>query len=423
MSKKPVIYWFRNDLRLHDNPALLHAIKSQLPVIPVFIFDDLWYKDPCELNFPRTGLHRKTFMAESLADLNMSVERAGNHLLVFSGNPVNILSRLFRFFDAEKIIAQKEYAFEEIRMEEELKAKTNLELVWGSILYQPDQVSFPPEKTPFYFTRFKNKVLQEPFMPEPVKTIRQIKNGWSGDIPKQLLPFDYTEWAGAKTHSVFRGGETAGLKRMKEYFDAGGPFHYSNTRNKFEGPDFSSQVSPWLANGALSPRSVFVELQRMEKQFPDKEEPVRTLSDQLIWRDYFRYLFLRYGKKLFTTKGLRKTEPDMYNDIDGFEQWRKGETGEPLIDALMHEIAETGYMSNRGRMLVSFYLSKEMKINWQWGAAWFESTLIDYDVCSNYGNWAYQSGRGTDGRVNRRFNLATQAKKFDPDGSFVKKWL
>jgi deoxyribodipyrimidine photo-lyase len=89
----------------------------------------------------------------------------------------------------------------------------------------------------------------------------------------------------------------------------------------------------------------------------------------------------------------------------------------------MQELKETGFMSNRGRMLVSFYLAKEMKVNWQWGAAWFESMLLDYDVCSNYGNWAYQSGRGTDSRVNRRFNLKNQTKKFDPDESYIRKWL
>ncbi|MFW6371761.1 MAG: FAD-binding domain-containing protein, partial [Bacteroidota bacterium] len=130
-----------------------------------------------------------------------------------------------------------------------------------------------------------------------------------------------------------------------------------------------------------------------------------------------------YGHKFFTEKGLRKTQLDMYNDHEAFELWRNGNTGQPLIDALMHELMETGFMSNRGRMLVSFYLSKEMKVNWQWGAAWFESALVDYDVYSNYGNWAYQSGRGTDSRVNRRFNLSTQAKKFDSNGAYVQKWL
>ncbi len=112
----------------------------------------------------------------------------------------------------------------------------------------------------------------------------------------------------------------------------------------------------------------------------------------------------------------------MYNDYEAFEMWKTGKTGQPIIDALMHELNETGFMSNRGRMLVSFYLAKELRVNWQWGAAWFESMLIDYDVYSNYGNWAYQSGRGTDSRVNRKFNLETQTKKFDPRGSFIQKW-
>jgi deoxyribodipyrimidine photo-lyase len=131
---------------------------------------------------------------------------------------------------------------------------------------------------------------------------------------------------------------------------------------------------------------------------------------------------MRYGDKLFWLKGLRVSEPTMYNDVETFNIWREGRTGQLLVDALMRELKATGFMSNRGRMLVSFYLSKELKVNWQWGAAWFEYLLVDFDVYSNYGNWAYQSGRGTDSRVNRRFNLKKQAEKFDPSGTFVSRW-
>ena len=113
----------------------------------------------------------------------------------------------------------------------------------------------------------------------------------------------------------------------------------------------------------------------------------------------------------------------MYNDHQAFQLWLEGKTGEPIIDALMRQLKNTGFISNRGRMLVAFYLAKEMKVNWQWGAAWFESMLVDYDVCSNYGNWGYQSGRGTDSRVNRRFNLKKQTEKFDPEGRLRERWL
>jgi deoxyribodipyrimidine photo-lyase len=163
-------------------------------------------------------------------------------------------------------------------------------------------------------------------------------------------------------------------------------------------------------------------LDEIKQAHPDQGESVQTLMEQLIWRDNFRYLFLRYGSKFFTTKGLRKSPPGMFDDREAFLRWKDGKTGQPLIDSLMRQLAITGFMSNRGRMLVSFFLAKEMKVNWQWGASWFESALLDYDVCSNYGNWAYQSGRGTDSRVNRRFNLEKQAAKFDPDGHFVEKW-
>ncbi|WP_291859436.1 FAD-binding domain-containing protein [Marinilabilia sp.] len=219
------------------------------------------------------------------------------------------------------------------------------------------------------------------------------------------------------------GGETIAIERMKEYINSGGAAHYSQTRNQFDGQNFSSQLGSWLANGSLSPRLLFEQLQKAQKTDPGNSQSFDTIKEQLIWRDNFRFLFLRYGDKFFTTKGLRRTPHGMYNDLEAFEMWRKGKTGQPIIDALMHQLRATGFMSNRGRMLVSFYLAKELKVNWQWGAAWFESKLLDYDVYNNYGNWAYQSGRGTDSRVNRKFNLATQTKKFDPKGAFIQKWI
>jgi deoxyribodipyrimidine photo-lyase len=112
----------------------------------------------------------------------------------------------------------------------------------------------------------------------------------------------------------------------------------------------------------------------------------------------------------------------MYNDLEAFNMWKDAKTKHPLIDALMTELRETGFMSNRGRMLAAYYLSKVLKVNWLWGAQWFESQLIDYDVCNNYGNWAYQSGTGTDSRINRSFNLEKQIQKFDPDRKFINRW-
>ncbi len=423
MSNSPIIYWFRNDLRLNDNTAFLKAVETARPIIPVFIIDDLWYDSINSSGFSRTGQKRKQFLAESLLDLKKSLNRLGNTLHIFKGDTVSVINELRKIIRAEKIMAQREFTWEEIEIEKKISAHGSLDLIWGSMLYQPDQIDFPTEKSPFYFTRFKNKVTEQPFIPSPLPTVKNIPAPADLVWPETLPFFNPGQFIQQRKETLFEGGESKGRKRMNEYITAGGPLHYSETRNNLEGENFSSKLGPWLANGSLSPRMFFAELMILKENNPEKAENINPLIQQLIWRDYFRYLFLRYGKKLFTVKGLRKTEPGMHNDLETFERWRKGKTGEPLIDSLMHELEETGFMSNRGRMLVSSYLCKDLKVNWQWGAAWFESALTDYDVCSNYGNWAYQSGRGTDSRVNRRFNLKTQAKKFDPKGEYVSKWL
>ncbi|PWD97903.1 DASH family cryptochrome [Marinilabilia rubra] len=421
MSQSPIIYWFRNDLRLHDNPALVTALETGHAVIPVFIFEDLWYNSDFYIGFPRTGDKRKQFLAESLLNLQRNLKERGSNLLILKGDTKEIIPKIAKHFNALKVVAQKEAAWEEISIERQVADKVQLDLIWGSMLYQPDQVDFPVEKSPFYYTKFKNKVLEHPFSPSPVSTPGKLFSPSGNSIPEGIETFNPDSLI-VSEEPVLKGGESEGLNRMENYFTERGPQHYGETRNQFQGHNFSSKLGSWLANGTLSPRLFFSRLKEEQEEHPEKQENIQPLLEQLIWRDYFRFLFLRYGRKLFTVKGLRKTEPSMYDDMEAFEKWKNAKTEQPLIDALMNELNETGFMSNRGRMLVSFYLSKEMQVNWQWGAAWFENRLIDYDVYCNYGNWAYQSGRGTDSRVNRKFNLQTQLNKFDPKGTFVERW-
>jgi deoxyribodipyrimidine photo-lyase len=144
---------------------------------------------------------------------------------------------------------------------------------------------------------------------------------------------------------------------------------------------------------------------------------------ELRWRDYFRFICAKHGNQIFRQSGLQGFVIDWKEDWERFELWQKGQTGFPLVDANMREIAATGFMSNRGRQNVASFLTKNLGINWQMGAEWFESLLIDYDVCSNWGNWNYVAGVGNDARGFRYFNIPKQSKTYDPTGEYLKHWL
>jgi deoxyribodipyrimidine photo-lyase len=227
-----------------------------------------------------------------------------------------------------------------------------------------------------------------------------------------------------KTLSGFEGGETAALRRLNEYLWVNeGILTYKQTRNGLLGQNFSSRFSPWLAMGCISPKKIYHEIRKFEKERKSNESTY-WLIFELLWRDFFRMLAKKYKNKIFHLKGPRDLKNTNFKeDMSVFQKWADGETGVPFIDANMVELNQTGFMSNRGRQVVASFLAKELKINWLWGAEYFESNLIDYDVCSNYGNWNYVAGVGSDPREDRFFNIQTQSIKYDADGSFVKYWL
>jgi deoxyribodipyrimidine photo-lyase len=168
---------------------------------------------------------------------------------------------------------------------------------------------------------------------------------------------------------------------------------------------------------------IYSEVSKYEKQ-KQSNESTYWLKFELMWRDFFRFMAKKHGNKIFQLSGYKeKIDPDWEVDWEKFNKWAKGETGIPFIDANMKEINATGYMSNRGRQNVASFLINDLKLNWLMGAEYFESLLIDYDPTSNYGNWCYLAGVGSDPMENRSFNILSQAQRYDPEGEYVKKWL
>ena len=220
----------------------------------------------------------------------------------------------------------------------------------------------------------------------------------------------------------WRGDEAGALAHLQAYLASGRAHSYKATRNALTGRDFASHWSPWLASGALSVRRAVAELKAFEAE-RGATDGSYWLWFELLWREHFRCMLRRHGSALFRPQGLMPSAPCVPHDAEAFARWREGRTGLDLVDAAMRELRHTGYLSNRLRQIVASALIHECRGDWLAGAAWFEHCLIDFDVHSNQGNWAYIAGVGTDPRGGRRFNLDKQTREHDPAGAYRRGWL
>ncbi len=427
---KKGLVWFRNDLRLHDQVALSRALDECDEVLPIYCLDPRHFeKRP--LGFPKTGSFRAKFLLEALEDLRASLVGLGSNLLVLQGKPEAIIPQVCVNHDCQMVYGSKEVGQEETDVEDALekelwKSKIQLHLEWQSTLYHIEDIPWPVGNLPNIFTNFRKACEREsevrPALSSPT-TVPTIMVDDYGDLPSlSLLGLD-SATADSRAAIIPVGGESHGVERLQQYFWQKDELkNYKYTRNGLLGEDYSSKFSPWLALGCLSPRYIYEEVRKYE-QSVKKNQSTYWLVFELIWRDYFRLVARKYGSQIFLPGGIKRQRPEMENNNEVFELWRTGQTGVPFIDANMRELLTTGFMSIRGRQNVASFLIKDLQINWTWGAEWFESQLIDYDVCSNWGNWLYVAGVGNDPRENRYFNIMSQAMKYDAKGEYVRIWL
>ncbi|MDA9555027.1 DASH family cryptochrome [Pelobium sp.] len=431
MSEKTILVWFRNDLRIHDNEILLEATQKASIIAPVFIFDPRYFTQT-NYGTQKTGGFRTQFILESVADLKKSLLALGGDLLIQTGKPEEILPEICKKYNVDEVYHHREVASEETKVsslvEDALwKLKINLKHFIGHTLYHKEDLPFPIKDIPDVFTTFRKKVEREstikPSLATPLK-ITVPQNLEESTVPD--ADFFGVNIPEKDTRAVieFVGGETEGLKRLKYYlWDTNLLQTYKLTRNGLIGSDYSSKFSAWLTAGCLSPRSIYWEIKKYEKE-KGANDSTYWLIFELLWRDYFRFMFKKHGNKYFFEGGFSGIKPEVSpNQKELFEKWKNGETGLPFIDANMRELNLTGFMSNRGRQNVASYLVKDLKVNWTWGAAYFEEKLVDYNPASNWGNWAYVAGVGNDPRENRYFNIAKQAKDYDPKAEYMKLWL
>jgi deoxyribodipyrimidine photo-lyase len=450
------LWWIRGDLRLRDNRVVADAHRAAPGrILPVYVWSDRAFgRTP--RGFPKTGPFRAQFLIDAVEDLEGSLARFRVPLLQYRG-PVDqametVAEELRRAVHGTlealgslMVFYQREAFPEEQR---EVAAVENALRRWGehqgiSVAYHPvDQqalhlpkdLPMPDTDIPWVYTHFRTAVEKRGSVrpPQPVPTLQPTvpviaQLAATARFHYRPTPADLTGTApparDPRSVAPHRGGESAAWDRVREYiWDGDYLRRYKETRNGLIGANYSSKFSPYLAHGCLSPRDVAAEVRHYES------ERVRNRSTywmifELLWRDYYLYLARTVGASLYRLTGPQERELEWREDTEAFERWRQGTTGEPFVDANMRELLTTGFMSNRGRQVVASYLAHDLAVPWTWGAEWFESQLVDYDPGSNWGNWAYNAGVGTDPREDRYFNPSTQAERYDPRAEYRRLWL
>ncbi len=408
-----VLFWFTEDLRLADNPALAFAARGASELSLCYCHDSAW-RLPDQFGTRRLGRHREAFLRQSLDDLSRQLAEAGHSLWIEEGSPVELIEQLVHRFGVQRVVRSRRFGYherEQWRLLEQRFPAVEMIEIDASTLFDASQVD---DISPFpaTFSKFRRIV-------ERIESVAAI--GGPG-LPRPVAAPQAGDAAPAPGQSpAFTGGESAARDHLESYFDSTAASEYKLTRNALDDWVSSTKFSPWLAAGCLSPRQIVAALRAYEQR-QGANESTYWIYFELLWREYFQWYAGHYGSKLFSPGGINDTMPKTVFDAQKFTDWCRGETPWPLVNACMRQLNCSGYLSNRGRQVAASALVNELGIDWRAGAGYFEHQLIDYDVGSNWGNWQYIAGVGADPRGGRHFSLAKQAQQYDPDGSFVRRW-
>ncbi|MBE9597774.1 DASH family cryptochrome [Pedobacter sp. MC2016-24] len=393
--KKRGLVWFKNDLRLHDNEALIRAHQECSDLVFCYCIEQSDYeKSP--LGFQKKGAVRFKFMHQSVLNLKKNLEFLGGHLVIGEISAMVTLPELVDTYGITDIYAEEEYAPYELKLVKSVMnalQAVEFHFFWGKTLYHKDDIPFTIAKIPLTSKAYR---IPAGHQAEPRETFRPpsklnaVANVKTKRFPSyKLYGINEDEYKDSKP--LVEGGETAALERLHYYtFKSELLTGYRWSRNKSDGLDYSSKFSPYLALGCISAREIYKTVKEYESKIK-KNQSTWWLVFELVWRDYFTFKGMRFRNSIFKTKGYKNKQIAWENDPLKFEKWCSGCTGIPFIDAHMRQLNQTGYMSNRGRVNCASYLTHDLKIDWTWGAGYFESKLIDYDVSSNWMNWHMQA--------------------------------
>ena len=375
---------FTRDLRIADNEALQVAAREQSLICGVWPQDTLNWGDS-----------KRAFYESCLGNLAHSLQSLGHGLFIIDDASA---------FDT--IYQSRSYN----ELEGPIADSDKIIIAGETTLFKEQELPFAVVDLAKTFTPFRHKMDKVAKEPQSPFTIDKL--------PPQA------PYQGAKIAPSPQGGETEALARLEEYFQTDHPLSYFDTRNGLINKNDSTKFSPFLAWGCLSAERIYYELKLFEAR-RGSNKSTYWIFFELLWRDYFKFLSLKFGSKMYAITGTADRQlPALDAELEQqyFLEWVTATTEEPFVNANMRELNQTGWMSNRGRQNVASFLCKTKGVNWLLGAEYFARHLIDYDLESNYGNWAYLAGVGVDPR-DRLFNIAKQASIYDPDNVYQDLWL
>ena len=396
------IFWFRRDLRLHDNKALFHALQSEEKILPIFIFDiDILKKIPKDDA-------RISFIYSELKAMNMHLESFGTEIKMFHGNPKEVFRSLMKNYTIVKVFTNHDYEPYAIKRDLDIKevvssSKIDFQTYKDQVIFERNEITKKDGKPYVVYTPYSRKWLEK----------------YETDKPENYPSEDLLDRLYKKTKSETLTLSDIGFIKtnipIKNYiFNSRIINEYEETRN-FPALDNTSKLGPHLRFGTVSVRQMVSRADAHENKIFLKE---------LIWREFFMQILWHFPE---THKNSFKSKYDRIiwrNNEKEFQKWCEGNTGYPMVDAGMRQLNKTGFMHNRVRMLVGSFLCKHLLIDWRWGEAYFAEKLHDYEMSSNVGNWQWVAGTGVDASPYFRiFNPTSQIQKFDKELKYIQKWV
>ena len=418
---KPVLVWFRRDLRLADNPALAAAAASGRPILPIYVHDEM------TPGIRPLGGAGRWWLHHSLAVLAGGIARLGSRLVLRRGPAADVLSDVVRQSGADRAywnrLDDPSAAGRDRATERALKERgVAVESFNASLLVEPDKIATRSGRPFSVFTPFW-KALQDAVAPAPPLPAPRSLPGH--DVPVagdalddwRLLPRN-PDWA-AGFLPLWQPGEDGARRRFAAFRD--GPLAAYAARHDNPGAAGTSRLSPHIHFGEMGPRQIWHATAFGLERTGDAG---MAFLRQIGWREFNRHLLLHHPEMVTRNVNAAFDAFPWRNDAAGLAAWQRGETGYPIVDAGMRELWRTGWMHNRVRMIAASFLVKHMLIDWRQGEAWFWDTLVDADTANNAGNWQWVAGSGFDAAPYFRiFNPMLQGERFDAGGAYVRRWV